>query len=435
MLGERNREAPASVYDGVKASFLVPAIVLPLLLGACAAEPEAPGLHDLTSLERREGPHVALRTDLPPALAGATLDRLEKLEALLDKRFPFLQTPPDRVLAIVVEDEGHFRLLAHAHGVPPGGATAFSCARGEVAIRYRPDEWGEAPPGSWSQGPRGGSVAEAVFRRRLEATYGPSLERTWLEDGCARAFAEEAARETGEAREAARRSRDDLLDAFLPLFLGAEPRLAKTVLARGRAAVPHGSEKGQRPAHDRAVAYAVARFLLESQNGDRAAIVRAAFEAAAGKPGAADELAAREPDLRALEPAFEGWLRSAVTDALLDALENEPVLAARWETRAALRLVAAVDVELDDAATKEQRTAIVARARAEVASRKTVRFADEFDQALLDVREHHRSGALERLVAHARSELDERARGYGHPAIEELRGQLGKVLEARLKSL
>jgi hypothetical protein len=327
---------------------------------------------------------------------------------------------------VLLADEGAFRDLAHAHGVPPGGATEFSCLAGEGrrVRRLRP------------------ALGEVLFQRRLEASYG-ALERTWLEDGCGRVFAEDAARELGEKTEAARRARDDLVDAFLPIFLGAEPALAKTALrlpglrpggAGGRTASVHGAEKSGRPGQARALAYAVARYLLEAESSAHTDVIREAFAAAAGREGAAEKLAAREPELRAAEPAFERWLRAQTTDALLDALAKEPILAARREARSALRLVTGVDVVIDDGAPTERRAALVAAAREPIARERTVRFTDELEPRLAELRgSRRRSGALEQVVASARALLEERSRGFGHPAVEEWRGQLGKVIDRKLR--
>jgi hypothetical protein len=417
-----------------KAETLTRAIALALLaLAGCAAEPVAVARHDLPQLSERRGTRVLLRTDLGDPNAAAALERLEKLEALLDRRFPWLMAARDPVTVLVIEGEGAFHELAHAHGVPPGGASAFSCSAGEVVIRWKPEEWGQGPIEGWVQSPRSSLVAEVLFRRRLEANYGASIERTSLEDGCARLFSEDAALELGERREAARRSRDDLLEAFLPLFLGSEPVLAKTALARGSNAVVRAPANSTKPLRARAVAYAVARFLLDGAGGRRAEIVPRVFDAAAGRLGAEEELA-REPDLRASEAEFDRWLRDATVESLLAAVRDEPVLAARWEALGALRVLTAVNLDIDDGASSAVRAEIAAGARAEIAARKTVLFAEEFDAALDALRGRHQPGGLERLVAQARAELDDRARGYGHPAIEEFRGQIGRVLEARLKN-
>lgn len=414
-------------------------LVAAWLLGGCASGPADSPRHVLPDMPvTRDGSRVSLSTDAPDAAVAPALDRLEKLELLLDRAFPWLAPPRDRVLVLLIDDEGRFRAVARGHGVPSGGASEFSCRSGEVVLRWKPEEFGQGPAEveGWVQSPRVAPLAEVLFRRRLEATYGPELSRTALEDGCARLFGEAAAHELGEVREAERRMRDDLVDAFLPLFLGGEPVLARTLLARGSSAGPHASARSHKPVEQRATAYAVARWLVVSGEGERGARdFDLAFAAAAGRPGASDALEARGRDLAAHEGEFERWLRGKTTAALLDALGGEPVAAARWEARAALKLVAAVDVEVADQALPKERAAVVERARAEVEARTTVRFADEFDGPLREERDRRRPGGLERIVASARRTLEERGRGYGHPSLEEMKGQLGRSLEARQRSL
>ncbi len=117
----------------------------------------------------------------------------------------------------------------------------------------------------------------------------------------------------------------------------------------------------------------------------------------------------------------------------MPALASEPVPAARWEARSALRLVAGMDLDDEAAATPEERAQRIERARAEARKLKSVRLIDEFDSRLLAARHNHSS--LEKVLGAAKAELDRRAAGYGHPAIEEGRARLGQAFQERLKEL
>lgn len=405
-----------------------PVAALILVLG-CAA-PQGPD-HEPRGLQAREGERVALATDLDPALAGIVLDRLEKTEQALEQRVRWLAPPSVRVRVLVIGDDVLYRGVARSHGVTDPATGAFACSAGEVVVRFRPEEWGQGPREGWFLAPRSAPVSEALFRQRLEARYGGALTRTRLEDGCARAFAEQAALQLGEAAEATRRERDDLLSAFIPIFLGSDRVLAKTATASGSAAEEHGSSRSTRSQGAPALGYAVARFLSEADGAKRAPLVAAILAHAAGEPGEGGQGVYDRLDQD--EEEFERWLRDATVSALLDALASEPVPAARWEARSALRLVAGMDLDDEAAATPEERAQRIERARAEARKLKSVRLIDEFDSRLLAARHNHSS--LEKVLGAAKAELDRRAAGYGHPAIEEGRARLGQAFQERLKEL
>lgn len=410
------------------------------VLGACSSYEPAPS-HDDAGLASKEGTRVLLRTDLDPSSQAVVLDRLERIEKVLAEKDAWLPSSKEPVKVLVLGDEGTFRSIARSHGVNDPGTSAFACTAGEVVIRYRPEEWGQGPHEGWFLAPRSAPVSEALFRQRLEATFGGKLERTRLEDGCARAFVEQAARELGETPEAARRSRDDLLDAFLPLFLGAERALARTATASGNNASERGPKKSARVAGAPGLNYAVGRFLMESDGGKRMPVLRALFEHAAGAPvGSSSVSDSKDKEFEAArtrldedEDIFERWLRDQTVSALFDALENEPVPAARWEARSALQLLAGMDLDDAQAAGPDERARRIARARVEAKKIRAVRFTEEFDGKLLGARRTH--GNMKDIVSEAKRELDRRAKGYGHPALEDGRLKLGQHLEERLREL
>jgi len=402
-----------------------------LLLAGCASS-GATVVHDDPQLASHEGERVILKTDLDAAVASQALDRLERLEKLLDTKESWLAAPRDPVKALVIADEVRFRHIAHSHGVQDPGLGAFACSAGEVVIRYRPEEWGQGPVEGWFVAPRLGPVALAVFRRRLEQAYGANLERTRVEDGCGRAFVEKAARELGEGPEAARRARDDLLDAFLPIFLGGDHMLARTALATGSSAVDHGVRRGSGRAQGPGISYAVARFLVESDGGKRIWILQAILRHAAGGPED-DDWARAHVQLDQDEGVFERWLRDATVSELLDALEKEPVSAARWEARAAVRLLTKIDIDENAAPSPDEYARAVARARIDAKKLPQVRFTEEWDGTLLSARRAHAS--MEKVLGEVRKELDRRSRGYGNPALEDGRARLGQALQERLREL
>ncbi len=415
-------------------------LVALLVLAGCAAPGEGP-IHDLSGLEARDGARISLETDLDADLAKAVLERLEKTEKALDEKQAWLAPRPGRVKVLVVGDEGRYREIARSHGVTDPALGAFACSAGEVVVRFRPEEWGQGPQEGWFLAPRSAPVSEALFRQRLELTYGPSLERTRLEDGCARFFVAQAARELGEAAEANRRERDDLLAAYLPIFLGGGRVVASTAEAKGTAAEDHGSKRSARLLGAPSLSYAVARYLVEAEGGQKIPLLRAVFRGATDEPATADHAigppgagaTSTHDRLDAEEDRFARWLRDRTVDALLDALGSEPIPAARWEARSALRLIAQMDIDETEAASPDELARRLGRARIEARKVPTVRFTEEFDAQLLAASRSH--GGLEKIVGVARAELERRAAGFGHPAIEEGKTHLGAALEGRLRAL
>lgn len=415
------------------ASF-VPALVAAALTGlgleGCASAPATPppdaiDLHDAQDLEQLDGPRALLRSDLPPGEAREALRTLEGLEAALDVAFPFLPAPATPPRTIVLANPARFALHAKEHRVDrPSGA--FLCGRGEVFVQH---ERGPAPGDvAVPLEPVIRPLAAAVFRRRLVAGFGPELPETWLEEGLAMIFVDVVGStdSPGSRLEARLRLqvRERLLDAYLPLYLGGPPALLEVVSVRGR------EEKRRRGT--RAAAWAACRFLL--QDAARARLLELALRQAAGAaPDEASWTQARA-ELLALEPTFEAWLRDAVHEELLQALTGAPTPVDRWEAAAALRLLANIDLDPDLPDDERIRAVAVTR---ELLAREPAppRFLAQFEGELAHVRQaRSRLQAMSRVHARARKELERRSQGYGHPAVEAARKDLGPALQRALEA-
>jgi len=397
--------------------------VLAVLAGCRSAEPGAGIPHDDPGLALHEGERSRLRTDLPAAEAEEVLGRLDVLEVMLDTTFPFLDPPAEPPLTLALADAARFALHAEEHGLaePPG---AFVCAQGEVYLRYRPEAWPEGPVGPpFPLEPSVRPLAGAVVRRRLLKALGPDLAPSWLEDGMALVFAELAAHELGQGELALREARERLIDAYLPLFLGEPPALTRLVEVEGEAA------KAQ--TGSRALAWAAVRFLLA--DAERTGVLALALRRLAGEEVGAAEREEALAFVAEEEAAFEAFLRDAVLRELLAAFVQEGAQVDRWESAAALRLFANVDLDPDqDAETRR----LMADATAEhfAAEPPPTRFLAGFAAEIASVR-----GAPDRLRASARlerriaGELQRRSAGYGHPAIERAkRGLRGAIRRALL---
>lgn len=372
--------------------------------------------HDDLELALTSGPKTRLRTDLPPAEAQVFLNRFETLEEVVDTAFPFLKPLPQPPLAIVVVGPGRFGLHAKDHGNPVT-AGAFTCPEGgELFYRYRHEEWAvDGPP--YPMEPRIRPLASAVLRRRLLATYGARLQPTWLEEGLAQVFVELAAAELRDPGWTARQTRNRLLDAYLPLYLGERPALGKLLLTRGRSAMKRWGT--------RALAWAAVRYLLLDPK--RTELLGTALAAASGDPLAEQALAAALTQLD--ERAFESFLQQAVLESLFAAIQREPTPVDRWEAAAALRLVANMDLKTDLGDDLRARQA--QQAQAMLSKRPPpVRFLEQFlPEVTLTARARSRLQAQAKLNKHVRREFKRRSQGYGHPAVDQAERHMGRAIQ------
>jgi hypothetical protein len=370
---------------------------------------------------------VAVRTDLPEELASPVCQRLNAMEEILDAAFPFLGVSPQPLpLTLVLNDPGRFELSAKAHGFAGQAADAFVCERGELYLRYRSEAWSErwslTPP--YPLEPRSRPLAAATLSRRLVRRYG-ELETTWLETGLQAVFVDLVAQESGDDDLALRGRRERLLDAYLPLYLGAPPALARLF---------EGTRGGsrQQKSGSRALAWAVVGFLLA--DATRTEWLGLALDRAAGHPVDEARWASTRQALARLEGDFERYLRGAVLRELLATFLEAPTPVDRWEAAAALRLLANLD--LDAEADDELRRRLVA-ASARLLDEQPLppRFLDEFASEIARVRSaRSRLQAQRRLNTLVRAELERRAAGYGHPEVEAARRDLGKAVRRALES-
>ncbi len=396
------------------------------MLAGCVAPGGGPAdLHEPGALAEVVGARARLRADLDPERARAALALVEGLEDGLDTAFPFLSGAVGAVgsaapLTVVVGDPARLALHAREHGIT-GAAGAFACGRGEVFALAPPDLLpiaGVDEAGPTPLEPPSRPLAAALLRRRLLARLGGELQETWLEDGLALVWADAAA-PPAHAAQVRRRSRERLLDAHLPLFLGGPRALEAVACARGPAA--------KRQVGSPALAWAVVRFLLAEGGRDGARLLVLALEDAAGlAPQGALEAARGE--LRGLEPAFERWLHRAVREELLEALLRAPHAADRWEAAAALRLLA--NVALDpDAQGPERARQVQGAATLLDEDPGPLRLLDLFQTELAQVAQARARGpAAAALEQRVRQELDRRAAGWGHPALEAARQSLRRAI-------
>jgi len=397
-----------------------------LALAGCAAPPPAP-LVEPQDLPAREGARVRLRTDLPDAEAKDALAECDAIEDALDAAVPFLPAPSALPLVIAVADPARHALLAKEHGVDrPAGA--YVVGADMVVVRWEP----EAPPMVGRDDepvalePPLRPLAAASLRRRLLAGLGP-LPPTWLEDALAEVFVE-AALGVDPSRGAAARRRERLLDAYLPLYLGAPPAVVTVCSPRATKSDPRRrSEAGVNPA----LAAAVVRFCL--LDPDRAKLLRRSLERAAGLVDDV-EWATVTAALAGLDAPFERWLAESVRHALLEQLVLAPWPVDRWEAASALRLLCNVDLDADADDDTRERQADATREllQKEPPQRFLAGFRGELGKAT-DARS--RLQALSYVQKMVLGELDRRAKGYGHPAIDAARADLGRALQRELDRL
>lgn len=392
-------------------------LVAATALAGCAAP--AAVAHDLPELPLLDGPRGSLRTDLPADEAAEALARLESLEAALDTAYPFLPPPGEagRPRLLVLRDPARFALAAQEHAVDPAQG-AFLCSAGEVVVADRGEAAASGPP--YPLEPPIRPLAAALLRRRLLAAH-PALPLTWLEEGLAAVFVEIVA--AGDEAQEATRTRERLLDAYLPVFLGAPPLLRRLVLAAGDAE--------RRRAGSSASAWAVTRFLLATP--ERSELLDAALRLHAGQPRPGDPgLEALSAALDALEPELEAWLQAETLRALLAAIRDAPHQVDRWEAAAALRLLANVDLDAD--ASAEVRARQVAATPELLAEHPPpVRFLDGFAEPIAAARAaRSRLRAMANVHKAVQSELERRRQGYGHPALERGRATLTEALKAEM---
>jgi len=133
------------------------------------------------------------------------------------------------------------------------------------------------------------------------------------------------------------------------------------------------------------------------------------------------------------EHGFERFLQRALLTALLEAVRTEPTPVDRWEAAAALRLVANLDLKVD--LGDELRTLQVRRAETILAkAMPNVRMLDKFAADIaIAATARSRLQALRRLRKRVRKEFARRSKGYGHPAVEAARQDLGRALQRALQ--
>ena len=270
--------------------------------------------------------------------------------------------------------------------------------------------------------PRVRPLAAGALRRRLVVEYGPNLPPSWLEQGLAAAFADVAAGLVGEGGLVVAQSRRRLLDAYLPLYLGAEP-LIWEVLRLGEAPGREWS---------RAQGWAVARWLLREPT--HRALIDQAFLRAKGELSDEAWEGVRVQAL-ALERAFEEDLRVEVLRGLLEGMRAATRPVDRWEWTDAMRLLANIDVDADaEQAVFVQLVEGTARLLDEDPG--TTRFLDAYEgqlRTLVDARS--KLQGMRRLKRQVVAELERRGQGYGHPALEEGKGSMGQALQRRFEEL
>lgn len=392
-------------------------IIIGLLAGCASEQPAGPGIHDDEALALQAGARVRLRTDLPPEEAKLAAARLDALEEALDTAFPFIPAPGVPPLTIALADPARFALHAKEHQVS-GPSSAFVCGAGELFALWEPHEAGDGPV---ALEPPLRPLAKGTLRRRLLAGLGADLPETWLEEGLAEVFVEVAGAEGEPSPRRRARERELLIDAYLPLYLGGAPALAATCAARG-------ADEKRRSSATPALAASAVRFLLGSDGG--AKLIGASLRRAAGLED--DQAwAATKAGLEALEPAFERWLGHAVREALLQQLVEPGPPVDRWEAAAALRLVANVDIDPDqDEATRLRQVEVT---RELLSKEQPGRFLDGLAGQVAQAKEaRSRLQAVAHLRRLAQAELDRRAKGYGHPAVEAAREGLGRAVQRLL---
>ena len=259
-------------------------------------------------------------------------------------------------------------------------------------------------------------------------------------------FVELAATALGETERAAKLNRERVLDAFLPIFLGAPPALARVANVRGRGEMRRNvrqrprdrrskrsrSGAGRAAESAEALAWAAVRFLLA--DAELTPLIPLGFAEAAGEEGSGERWEAAQPQLAASEGAFEAFLRDAVLEELLAAYATAPTPVDRWESSSALRLIANIDLDPD--ASDAQRP-LLARGAREILKEHPVptRFLSKYERELdLVLQSRSRLQAQKRLHKIARKELARRSAGYGHPAVEAASRTLSKALDRALRA-
>lgn len=375
-----------------------------------AADPE---------LEVVQGEAIELRTDLEAEEAQTWLARLERLNELLDGTLSFCEPPSSPAVCVVIGDPARFALYAQARKVDVS-AGAFVTAAGEVVYRFRPEDWQLQSGPPYPTEPRSRPIAAALLRARLLRTYGPELEKTWVEEGLAQRFAELAAREIeGRPPGEGVHQRQHLIDAFLPLHLGAPPVLGTLLAARG------AQEMGKKGSP--ALAWAGIGFLASTDSGGK--ILAGALADAADQEGAEEEFRSLLEASQSLERPFERYLLDQTLAALLEAVRAAPTPVDRWESAAVLRLVANLDLDPD---LPDEKRAYQVDASIPLLEENPppTRFLDRYQAELREL--HGRRSQLEamrRLQRRVQREFQRRTQGYGHPAVEDARKNLGRALQ------
>lgn len=396
---------------------LLAGLVLSLAAGCQSGPP--PTLQADPELEIARSEAVELRTDLPSSEAETWLARLDRLSELLDSSLAFCEPLTSPAVCVVISDPARFALYAQARKVD-ASAGAFVTAAGEVVYRFRAEDWQLQSGPPYPTEARSRPIAAALLRARLLRTYGPGLEATWVEEGLAQRFAELAAREIeGRPPGQGVHQRQHLIDAFLPLHLGASPVLGSLLAARGKQDMgKHGSP---------ALAWAGVGFLASTESGGK--ILAGALADAADQEGADDAFVALLEASRSLERPFERYLLDETLGALLDAIRSAPTPVDRWESAAVLRLIANLDLD-PDLPDEKRAYQVDASIPLLEESPPPIRFLDRYQAEFREL--HGRRSQLEamrRIQRRIQREFKRRTQGYGHPAIEDAQKGLGRALQ------
>ena len=396
-------------------AFLAPLVALS---AGCQSGPP-PRLAADPELEVVRSEAIELRTDLEPEQAQTWLARLGRLSELLDGSLSFCEPLGSPAVCVVISDPARFALYAQARKVD-ASAGAFVTAAGEVVYRFRAEDWQLQSGPPYPIEARSRPIAAALLRARLLRTYGPSLEKTWVEEGLAQRFAELAAREIeGRPPGAGTHRRQHLIDAFLPLHLGAPPVLGTLLAARG------AQEMGKQGSP--ALAWAGVGFLASTDSGGK--ILAGALADAADREGAEEEFRALLEASQSLERPFERYLLDETLAALLDAVRSAPTPVDRWESAAVLRLVANLDLDPD---LPDDKRAFQVDSSIPLLEENPppTRFLDRYQAEFREL--HGRRSQLEamrRIQRRIQREFQRRTQGYGHPSVEEARKGLGRALQ------
>jgi hypothetical protein len=179
-----------------------------------------------------------------------------------------------------------------------------------------------------------------------------------------------------------------------------------------------------------AVAWAAVRFLLS--DAELTPLLALGLRFAAGDESAEEPWDAALQTLATKESDFERFLLHATLRELLVGFRDGKTAVDRWECADALRLIANLDLnsDADDASRAAQ---FLGSEEILTESPPLPRFFDKYARELRGVHEaRSQLRAVSKLKSRIRKELARRARGYGHPAIEFAKRDLGRALQRAL---